>query len=104
MGLGLCQLNLPSLNMKAVFAILLVCIVALEATEKRGFKRCRTNNDCNANQCCVGGFYCGNFVKENGLCTLSNAFACGCAPGLECVKTGFLTKRCKDTTPGSGGY
>merc|ERR1712212_189243 len=94
------------ITMKTVLAILLVCVIALEAhtLEKRGFKRCRANGDCgNANKCCIGGFYCGNYAQEGHLCTLSSAFACGCAPGLDCVKTGFLTKRCVDNG-GSGGF
>merc|ERR1711962_700696 len=85
--------------MKTILAILFFCVVATLAepiNEKRGFKRCRSHGDCgNANQCCIGGFYCGHYAQEGHLCTLSSAFACGCAPGLDCVKTGFLTKRCR---------
>ena len=33
-----------------------------------------------------------------------NAVSCGCAPGLDCVKSGLITKRCMDVTPGSADY
>merc|ERR1739838_628651 len=57
--------------MKTILAILFFCVVATLAepiNEKRGFKRCRSHGDCgNANQCCIGGFYCGHYAQEGHL-------------------------------------
>merc|ERR1712198_643899 len=95
--------------MKVLVIVFIAFIGLLEAhtLQKRGISNCKTNNDCPQNHCCVNfGLFrrCNEYVSEGSLCAIRNALSCGCAPGLECVETSFITKRCKDTTPGSGDY
>ncbi|NP_001267765.1 dickkopf-like protein Dlp-1 precursor [Hydra vulgaris] len=87
-----------------ILFIIALCIVCSEGIF---WKFCSSNKDCHGGCCVKFGFFgkCKSYVKEGGLCGLSQALACGCEPGLDCEKvrgtiTGLIRK-CVDNS-GSG--
>nr|CAJ65509.1 Dickkopf 1/2/4-A protein [Hydra vulgaris] len=87
------------------FLAVFLVVAAFVAFSEAG--RCNKDADCE-NGCCVNYLLtkqCNSYVKEGELCGFRDKFACGCEPGLECVKVrGTLTgmvRRCVDNS-GSG--
>merc|ERR1712048_212213 len=84
-----------------IIALALVAMVACAEVQQDFF--CSSDAECDSG-CCTKVGVCSKYVEENGLCAIRSKVACGCQPGLTCVKTSFLIKRCRDMNPGSGGF
>uniref|UniRef100_A0A069DMD9 Dickkopf protein n=1 Tax=Clytia hemisphaerica TaxID=252671 RepID=A0A069DMD9_9CNID len=84
--------------------IIAVALFAVVASEVQQDFFCSRDSDCDENACCTKVGICSDYVEEGGLCTIRSKLACGCRPGLDCVRSSFITKRCVDNNPGSGGF
>merc|ERR1712121_175208 len=93
---------LTKIKMKLIIiALAFVTMVACAEEQKDDFF-CSSDSECDG--CCTGVGICMDYAKENDLCMFRDAVGCGCEPHLQCVKTGYFLKRCRDTNPGSGGF